>query len=131
MLFRCVLLLFFYHIWIVFNFKLMCASNRAGWTVDEQASLSPTLCDSNKLKNINVLNLTLLYFYLFVRMQFVSGICCYSFSSWYICVISRFESQKCVKTPHLQHDRPCLNCMDCFTIITPNMYFLTAFAANK
>jgi len=41
---------FFYYIWNVLVWKLIGASNRAGWAVDPYG-LSPTLSDSNMLEH--------------------------------------------------------------------------------
>ena len=63
-LIRFILLLFYYYIWNVFNLKLICSSNRAGWVVDLW-SLSPILCDSNMLDHVNFLSLKFLMFLYF------------------------------------------------------------------
>ena len=48
----------------VFNLKLICARNRAGWAVYPYGLL-PTLCNSNMLDHINLLNLKFLMFLYF------------------------------------------------------------------
>jgi len=54
----------------IFNFKLNCASNRAGWAPDPNA-LSPILRDSDMLEHINLLNLKVLIFCFSISMKLI------------------------------------------------------------
>ena len=75
------------YMWNVFNPKLICARNRAGWAINPDG-LSPTLCGSNMLEHINLLNRKILVFlyahqhainswFLMLLFFFLFHLCCF------------------------------------------------------
>jgi len=71
----------FYYLWNVFNSKLVCASNRAGWELNP-SGLSPTFVSQHvRTRSLNCENENFWCFYILINMKLLCDLWCYRISS--------------------------------------------------